>query len=167
MKFRKFFIVLLIPIVVLGIYDITKLTNPILYLINGSTLKVNGYIVNFPFPYWAYFKENGHSYVIAGSRVGNKNLKAEILKEPQTINIEMLKKSCKEYVKNFSHIKGKQYICLLEGKGMMYFVSDDGKLVLNTGDNFDPENENETAEYNRLLNNIASEKSGASRSQAP
>ncbi len=166
MKYRKFFIALLIPVVVLGVYDITKLTNPILYLINGPSLKVNGYIVNFPFPYWAYFKENGHSYVIAGSRVGNKNLKAEILKEPQTINIEMLKKSCKEFKKKLSHIKGKQYICLFEGKGMMYFVSDDGKFVLNTGDNFDPKNENEMVEYYRLLNNIVSEKR-ASRGQTP
>ena len=49
---------------------------------------------------------------------------------------------------------------------MMYFVSDDGKFVLNTVDNFDPKNENEMVEYYRLLNNIVSEKR-ASRGQTP
>ena len=155
MQIRKIIAIVIFPILIVGAFYPGIVGNTALYFINGKSINVNGYKINFPFSHWALYKENKYSYILSGRKVGQHTLKIEVSKNPHRLDIDLIKQNCKESNKNFDHIKGKGYICRYKSnKCMFYFISNDKKIILNSGDNFNPKNKECIKEYNQLLNYI-------------
>ena len=155
LKIKKILAIILVPILIIGSFYPGIVGNVILYVTNGKSIDVNGYRIIFPLSHWALFREDKYSYVFSGRKVYNHPLKIETLKAPHNLNVDFLKQNCKEVKKSFVDIRGRGYTCRYgKNKSMFYFISNDKKLILNSGDDFDPTNEEELKEYDKLFNNI-------------
>jgi len=154
---RKIALIIIIPIVIFGIIYPGILANTFLYFINGSSLQVGNYTINFPLGHWAYFNQDKLNYIISGRYIDGEALRIEIFKNPSKYDFKWLSK-CNVVKKEYTNLSGKMFICKYDNKQMMYFLSNDKRLLLNSGDNFNIENKKMLQEYELLLNKIKKKK---------
>ena len=157
MKKRKVIGLFVLLIVIIGILFPGRVMNTLLYYKNGSTLILNKYKIDFPLSHWAYFRQNNASYVLSGRKVNGKTLKLEV-SEYFKIDLKNIFSGCdnlEKNTKNYKYIKGIEYICDYNEYRMMYFISNEKNLILNSSDNFNGQDKNELEEYDLLFNSIS------------
>ena len=158
MSIRKIIILVLLPFIILGIFYPWVFGNTVLYFINGSSVNVNSYKINFPLGHWAYFSKSENGFELSGKKIDSIYLEATIhtFDKPLT---SVLTKLCDDLVyeeKQFKTISLKMYTCILQDDiKTIYFQTLDNKLVFETH-TYLKNNKNIVSEFNLLLNNITS-----------
>ena len=146
----------MLPFIVLGIFYPGAFVNTILYFINGSSVKVNSYTINFPLSHWAYFQESKNGFELSGIKVDTVNLEATVHEFDENIE-PALEKLCNNVIyekKQFKNITFKMYTCITkEDKKNIYFQTLDNNLVIETH-TYKEDNNKNILEFKLLLDNI-------------
>ena len=152
---RRIVLIAIAPIIIFGIFYPGILANTFLYYINGSSLKIGNYTINFPLTHWALFSESKNGFFISGRKVDSVNLEATIHRHNSSL-YPVLTKLCDNLVyekKQLSTISLNIYTCVLHNKNKTYFQTLDNKLVIETH-SYIKENKNIISEFDLLLSRI-------------
>lgn len=152
----KYPILVIVILVIIKFIGVSKIANTILYMKNGSNLKLNYYVINFPLGHWAYFGESNIAYVLSGTTVNDMVLGIEIFKLPEKIALDSVLEKCEELKKEKfnKNILGDIYSCKRNGIEVLYFQSKDQKIFIR-GTDYNSTDKKIRKEYELILKSFS------------